>query len=447
MIRGTRTGYLRTLSAAIVGLGLTISAAPAKAQGFIRDAEIERTLSMMSTPLMNAAGLNPQTVNIYIVNSRDLNAFVAGGRNMFLNTGLLITLDTPEELQGVIAHELGHITGGHAARRAIKLRDAQGPALLGLLAGIAIGAAGGGAAGAALAAGSQDVVLRDFLRHTRGEEASADQAALTFLERAKINPTGLAQVFERFRAQQVFTVGNIDPYVVTHPLSDQRLQLIDRKVAQVDPAAYPERPEQTYWHARMRAKLEGFLKNPESVLDKYAEAEETELVLYAKSVALHRVPAPSEALEAIDRLIALRPDDPFYVELKGQILYESGNPAAAVPQYRRASALAPDQPLLMAGLGRALLALEDPASDREALQVLQEARRGDLGDASSLRDLATAYSRAGDTGMATLATAERLALLGRTPDALLQASRAEKLLPEGSPGWLRAQDILRIARN
>ncbi|MEM0921855.1 MAG: M48 family metalloprotease [Pseudomonadota bacterium] len=428
-------------------IGLILASPQSHAQGLVRDAEIERTLRMMTDPLLQAAGLNPSTVKLHMVNDRSLNAFVAGGPNIFLNTGLMIALETPEELQGVIAHEIGHITGGHAARRAIKLRAARGPALLGLLAGIAVGAAGGGVAGAAVAQGAQGAILRDFLRHNRAEEAAADQAALNYLAGAGIDPAGLQRVFQRFRGQEVFTVGNIDPYAVTHPLSSQRIQLIDRRVAQTDRSALSADPEMTYWHGRTRAKLIGFLDNPERVLRQMEGKPETEEVLYAKAVALHRAPAPREAIAAADRLIAMRPSDPYYIELKGQILYESGQAAAAVPLYRRATVLEPNNALLQSGLGRALLSLEDPAADREALEVLRAARRSDLFDATSLRSLATAYSRAGDIAMATLVTAERHALTGRTEDAVLQARRAEKLLPEGSPSWLRAQDILSLDRN
>lgn len=417
------------------------------AQGLVRDAEIERTLRAMSNPIFRAAGLSAGGVDIHIVNSRALNAFVAGGRAMFLNTGLLMTLETPEELIGVIAHEAGHIAGGHQARRAIALRNARGPALLGLLAGIAIGAAGGGPAGAAIAAGSQSAVNRTLLSYNRGEEASADQAALRYMARAGVDPMGLLKVMQRFRGQEVFTIGNTDPYVLTHPLSTERMQLIERHVAEASAKAYPSDPQRDYWHARMRAKLDGFLENPRRVLLRLEGLEEDELTLYRKAVALHRLPAPSEAVAAADRLIALRPQDPFYLELKGQILHESGRASEAVPLYRAAVAAAPSEPLLKAGLGRTLLALNDPDADREALAVLQEAQSADRGDASALRDLALAFARAGDTGMATLATAERFALVGRSRDAVLHAKRASKILPQGSPAWLRAQDILVLDRS
>ncbi|MEM7236290.1 MAG: M48 family metalloprotease, partial [Pseudomonadota bacterium] len=337
--------FLRIISVAVLTVGLLMTGGRAEAQGLIRDAEIERTLAQMSYPLYKAAGLSPSTVEMYIINDRSLNAFVASGRNIFLNTGLLITLDTPEELQGVIAHEIGHITGGHIARRAIKLRNAQGPAIIGALAGIAIAAAGGGAAGAAISAGSQGVLIRDILRHSRAEEASADQAAINYLRRSNIDPSGLRRVFERFQGQEAFTVGNVDPYAVTHPLSSQRLQLIDRRLSEVDSSTIRRNEETAYWHARMRSKLDGFLNSPERVLDILDRQEPSEFTLYARAIALHRVPSPQEAVDAVDRLIALRPDDPFYIELKGQILFESGDAVSATPLYRKASRLAPSEPL------------------------------------------------------------------------------------------------------
>jgi predicted Zn-dependent protease len=419
---------------------------PAPARGFtlIRDAEIERTLRAMSTPLMQAAGVAPDTVNIYIIRHRSMNAFVAGGRNIFLHTGLLMDLETPEELLGVIAHEIGHIAGGHQALRAIDVRNAQGPAMLGILAGIAIGVAGGGEAGAALAAGSQEAIVRSLLRNSRAHEASADQAALSYLERAGIDPSGLRDVIERFRGQEVLSIGSVDPYVLTHPLSTERMTLIERRVAEAEGRTWPEDPERTYWHARMRAKLEGFLRDPTRVLDDLEGKPETEFSLYRKAVAHHQDHDLSRALSAVDALISKRPDDAFYTELKGQILLESGRAEDAIPYYRRAMQLAPREPLIMAGLGRALLQPNQKRLNAEALAILKDARNADLADASALLDLSTAYERAGDRGMATLASAERYALIGDTESAVQLARRAAGVLPNGSPGWLRAQDILRL---
>lgn len=433
----------RRTAAVATAVGLAMAPVQAAAISLIRDAEIERTVERLTTPILRAAGLPQETVNIYIVNDRNLNAFVAGGRNIFLHTGLLEELETPGALMGVIAHETGHITGGHIARRTVNARAAQGPALIGsLLAVAAAAAAGNAAAGAAVALGSQTAVQRAFLRFNRAEEAAADQAALLYLERAGVSPEGFRDVLRLFRGQEVLSFGNLDPYTLTHPLSTQREQLIAQAADAAQEKTYPANPERDYWHARMRAKLEGFLDTPARVLDRYADAEPTEFVRYARAVALHRLPSPDEAVAEVDRLIALRPDDPYYLELKGQILFESGRAEAALPHYRRAVALAPDEVLLRAGLGRVLLAQDTPETDREALRILESARRADAGDPSMLRDLAIAYDRSGDRGMATLLTAERYALRGARQDAILHARRASALLSEGSPGWLRAQDIL-----
>lgn len=423
---------------------LMFSATVADARSLIRDAEIESTLKRMSAPILQAAGLSPATVNLYIINDRSLNAFVTGGRNIFLHTGLLTELDTPEEVLGVIAHEAGHIVGGHEARRAINLRNARGPALVGLLLGIAAGVAGGGDAGLALAAGSQGIVQRSLLKFNRAEEASADQAGISYLTRADIDPIGLLQVIERFRGQEVLSIGNLDPYVLTHPLGTERFSLMERRIAERRKGSYPKNPERQYWFNRMQAKLDGFLDSPERVLDRLAEKPETEFTLYEKAIALHRVPDARGAVAAMDRLIALKPNDPYYIELKGQILLESRQPQRALPEYRRAIQLAPNAPLIKAGLGRTLLQLRTRNADAEALSVLQDARSDDLADAAVLRDLATAYERAGDTGMATLATAERYALVGNVKNAISLARRAATILPNGSPGWLRSQDILKL---
>ncbi|MFK7945043.1 MAG: M48 family metalloprotease [Paracoccaceae bacterium] len=431
----------------VAALASVMLALPADARGLIRDSEIERTLKSMSAPVLQAAGLAPASVDIFIINDDSLNAFVAGGRRIFLHTGLLIDLETPEELLGVIAHEAGHIAGGHEARRAINFRNAQGPALVGLLVGIAAGVAGGGEAGAALAAGTQGAVRRSLLNFNRAEEASADQAGLTYLRAARVNPEGLLKVLERFRGQEVLSIGNIDPYILTHPLGTERMSLLQRKIEADQGKTWPEDPDRVYWHERMRAKLEGFLRSPERVLNDLVDAPETEATLYAQAVALHRLPATREALAAVDKLIAKRPNDPFYIELKGQILLESARATEAVPAYRRASKLAPNEPLIKSGLGRALLQLNTSAANAEALAVLQKARADDLADAAALRDLATAYDRAGDAGMATLATAERYALVGNTKGAVRLARRAEGLLTKGSTGWLRAQDILKLKTN
>ncbi|MEM9012205.1 MAG: M48 family metalloprotease [Pseudomonadota bacterium] len=417
----------------------------ASAQGLLRDAEIESTLDRLMQPLMTAGAVPANSVNLYIVNDSSLNAFVAGGRNVFINSGLVMRLERADMLQAVLAHELGHITGGHLARRNAALRAGQGVAAIGLLVAIAAAAAGSGSGTAAAVAGSQQLAQRGILAHSRSEESGADQAAIGYLERAGIDPGAMLDVLEIFRGQQALAIGRADPYVLTHPLSQERIRLLEGRAA-TSPAREAEVPDDiAYWYARTRAKFTGFLSSTRTTFREYPEEDTSEPALLARAIAYARVPDLSRANETLDALIARRPNDAFYHELKGELLLETNQAASAVGPYRRAVALAPNEPLILSGLGRALLAQNSAEADREALTILERARGLDSADPASLRGLATAYHRADQPGNASLVTAERYALLGRFEDAEPHARRAEALLPNGSPGWLRAQDILAVA--
>ncbi|MFT6772417.1 MAG: putative Zn-dependent protease [Paracoccaceae bacterium] len=433
-----RTALAAALSAAL----LMVWTQPAAAVGLIRDAEIEATLHDLAAPIFVAAGLAPDAVDMIILSDSRPNAFVFGGRRMAFTTGLIQDMAGPGELQGVIAHETGHITGGHLARRAIAERNLRGPAAIAMLLSMAAAAAGGGGAGVAAGLGAQATVQRALLAYSRSEESAADQAALTFLEQARVDPEGMTTVLERFRGQEIFSAATRDPYVSTHPISAARLSLISRRSGESPYVGKPASPEAVYRFDRMRAKLDGFLNHPASTLRDIKGATD-EMSLMRRAVALHRLPDPDGAIEAADALIAIRPDDAYYHELKGQFMLESGRGPASVAPYREAARLAPDEPLIRAQLGRALLTLGDPAADAEAVLALESGvAASDGGDPSVLRDLAFAYARSGREGMAALVTAERLALVGAAHDARIQAARAKALLQPGSPDWLRADDIV-----
>ena len=435
------------LNAACLVAALTF-ACGASAQTIIRDAEVERTIGRLAAPIFKAAGVPADSVNVYIVSDPNLNAFVFGGRNMVFNTGLLTRIEAPEALMSVIAHETGHITGGHLTRRAVNARNLQGPATAGLLLALIAGAAAGsGELAVAGALGTQQAAQRSFLAYTRSEEASADQAGVNYLEGAGIDPAYALDVLKIFRGQEVFQAGTVDPYALTHPLSSERISLLESRAANTRVRGGKVDADLSYWHLRMRAKLSAFLNRPTRTLAQLDESGEPddEIALLRRAIALHVLPDPQSALQSVDKLIALRPSDPYYHELKGQILFESGRGAEAVGPYRKAVELAPSEALIRGGLGRAILALNDPARLDEALEELEEANRNGAAEASVLRDLALAYARKGDNGKASLATAERYALTGSPRDALIHASRALDQLPVGSPGWLRADDIRAVA--
>jgi len=422
-------------------VAVCLATSQSHALSFVRDAEIEATLKRMSAPIFRSAGMAPDSIKIFMVDDKSLNAFVVG-RNMVFHTGLLEKLDTPEELLGVIAHETGHIAGGHGIQRRDAIRNARGPVLLGTILGIAAAAAGSGGAGAAIIAGSQTVAERNLLKYTRGQESSADQAAIGYLESNRIDPTGMLGTLERLKAVEIVTVGNPDPYTSTHPLSSQRIALLRQRVANSRSRGVKSSAETLYWHTRMRAKLRGFLDNPIRSLQQTPASDRSEPATLVRAVAYHRSLDLPAALREVDALLALRSNDAYYHELKGQILFESGSATDAVRSYQRAVDLAPNEPLLLVAYGRALLAMSNPADDQRARDILIAATREENLNSEAWRILSQAESRLGNELGATLATAEFQALRGSLKAAERNAKYVQENTPTGSPSWIRASDII-----
>ncbi|WP_179381770.1 M48 family metalloprotease [Jannaschia marina] len=420
-------------------LALLLSAAQALSQGLIRDAEIEHALRQVAQPILQQAGLSG-SVRIYVIDDDRMNAFVGNARAIFIHSGLLLRLESADQLQAVLAHEAAHIANGHLTRRPVAARQAATAARLGLVLSVAAAAAGGSRAGLGVAAGTASAAQRSLFAHTRAEEASADQSSLRYMAAAGTDPKAAREVLELFRGQEFLSVGRQDPYAQTHPLTRDRIRAVEGFAAAVTPRA-TDRRAVDYWYARATGKLSAFLRAPRWTLRRIGR-ENDEISVLRRSIAEHRKANLNGALGAIDSLIAARPNDAYYHELRGQFLLEAGQAAAAAASYRRAAQIAPREPLIQAGLGRAMMAAGQTG---EALRVLERARANDPYDPAMLRDLATAYARQGNAGLASVATAERYAVLGRLDDAAIHAQRASGLLPEGSSGWLRAQDILATA--
>lgn len=425
--------------ASIPALVFCLFAQAASAQGLLRDADIEHGLKQLAAPLLTAAGLSPNRVKILVINDSTLNAFVVSNDAIFIHYGLITRMGNAEMLQGVIAHEAAHIANGHIARRAQNFASARSAAGLGIALAAVAGAAGvDGQAAAGLAIGTQSAAFRRFLKHTRAEEASADQSAVRYMRSAGINPRGMSDVLGLFRGQELVTEARQDPYTRTHPLSRDRLRALEGYVAAygrdiADTGAYD------YWFARVKGKLSAYKRSPKWTLQRLDAEPYADVRLLRQAIAEHRLSRTSGALRAIDVAIAQHPDDPFLHDQRGQILLESRNFKAAEAAYAKAAALAPNDALILAGYGRALLVNDQVA---KAQQILEKARTIDFRDASMLRDLSVAYARLGQNGMASVVTAERYAIAGRLDDASIHAKRASDLLDEGSGAWQRAQDVL-----
>ena len=437
----------RVLRRKLVGVAavcaLTVTGMSATAQGLIRDAEIERTLKFVMLPLLKASGHSASRINLYVVSDRRLNAFVAGGNNMFLNTGLIRKMKNVEMLQAVMAHELGHITGGHQSQRAAAISSANRTLAVGLALGLAAAAAGGGPG---VLAGAQEAVRRSLLGFTRAQEASADASSVRYMVAAGINPQAAVDVLNLFRGQEVLSITGQDPYVQSHPLTSERIARMKSNAAKYKDRPSTQQPDIDYWYTRMVVKFNGFIGNPSYNLKRISKNDTEEMATLARAIGYHRLPKPKQAAKYARQLTEMKPEDAYYHELRGQILLENGNASGAVTSYRTAAELAPREVLILGGLGRSLLAVNSNASNKEALTVLRKSYARDPLDTRMLRDLALAYARSGQGGMASVATAERYALQSNFKQAELHARRAQGALPRGTVGWLKADDILAVAQ-
>jgi predicted Zn-dependent protease len=438
---------LRAIGYGVVAAGaLLASQAPAFAKAGIRDAEIEKILRGYSDPIFRAGGLDEKAVEVYIINDPSLNAFVAGGQNVFINTGMIMTLDTPNELKGVIAHETGHITGGHLARGPEAMAKAEVPMLITMLAGVAAIAAGAPDIGMALLIGSQSVAQRQILAYSRVQESAADQAGMKFMSTTGQSPRGMLKVFDRFADQEALSGYRQDPFVRSHPLSRERISAMQDLVDKSPNKDKLDTQQEQSDYSMMRAKLRGFIEKPEVVLRLYPLPDKSAAARYARAAAYFRSADLTRALPEIDSLIAERPNYAYYWELKGQILVESSKPKEGVPAYRKAVELAPNEPLILASLGAALLATEDETVIEEAKKHLKRALQDEPDNGMAWYYLADAYARTGNDAMAALATAERYYALGSYSEAMTFAQRAQKKLNEGTNDWQRANDILSTAQ-
>ena len=427
-----------------------IAMRPAVAQSILRDAETEALFQDMMDPLLVAAGLKPGQVRVHLLGDRSINAFVAGSQDIYVFSGLVEAADSAEEVQGVLAHELGHVMGGHAIRVNDSYSKAANISLLSLLLGAAAIAAGAGEAGMGVMMAGQQAAMGKFLAFSRVQESTADAAGAQYLSKAGISGRGSLAFFKKLQNLE-FRYGikqdDDQAYGRTHPMSGDRIQAL-REVYVVDAAwEKPANPDIEKRFQRIKAKLSGFIAEPERTLRKFPESNTSIPARYARAYAWHKSAYPQKALAEVEGLLQTNPEDPYFLELEGQVLLESGRPKDAIPALRKAVANSRSQPLISATLGHALIATEDPANFAEAEEVLKTAVALDNQNPFAWYQLGIVYANKGDQARAALASAERYTLEGgQSALALRNAEAAMQGLPQGSPDWIRAQDISLVAR-
>ena len=432
----------RGWTAALVAVGVWLAAAPvALAQSLIRDTEIEEIIRAQADPVFEASGLDPRDVRLLLVNDPSLNAFAAQGQIVGFHTGLILEADTPNELLGVIAHEAGHLSGGHTVSNGIS-RSGMRPFLLTMGLGVLAVLAGAPDAGAALVASSGYFGTLGALTYSRAQEAAADQAAVTALERAGRSAQGLVDFFDEFRYQEVFSQERRFPYFRSHPLSSERISALRRRVQDQRHHGVEDTPEELLAHRTMQAKIYAFLNAPAYTYRRYPESDASYPARYARAIAHYRATETEAALTAIDALIEEQPENPYLWELRGQVLFEVGQPAEAEPAHRRAVELKPDAPLLRINLAQALIAQEDETKRDEAIAELERALSHERDNAVAWWLMAQAHGARDDQGPARLAIAEYHFHIGDMAEARRSAVFARAALERGSTSWRRAVDII-----
>ena len=443
----------RVVRMVMLAIMLSMSAVrPAYAQqrdsgpSILRDTETERLFKDMARPLIVAAGLDPNSVSVVLLNDPEINAFVATGQTVYVHSGLLEATDNVNQLQGVVAHELGHVVAGDAIRSESGAKAATGISLLSLVLAAAAIAVGAGDAGMGIMMAGQRAAEGQFMAFTRGQEATADASAVRFLSKAGVSGKGILDFFGKLQNQEYrLAIYSKDSFDRDHPLNSERIEALGQTL-KTDPAwAKPTDPQLEARFQRVKAKLMGYV-DPKLAVTKYPERDQSVPGHYARAYAYHLGGYPDKAQAEADALLATDPHDPYFLELKGQILLEDGKPADAIVPLREAVQRSNEAPMIAAMLGHALVATEDAKNFVEAKQILKVAVAKDNEDPFAWYQLGIIYDREGDVARAALATAERSNLENQPKMALASAQVALKGIPPGTPDYLRAQDIAMVSK-
>ena len=444
MLRARRSVAMLTACALLAG------SIPARAQDvpkgmpIIRDSEIEQLLREYSQPILRAAGLTQQRIHVIIINDRSFNAFVIDAKHIFVNAGALMQAKTPNQIIGVFAHETGHIAGGHLAKMRAELANAQTAMIVGLLLGVGALAAGarnvGGNPATALLA-PQSMLQHSLLAYQRQQEEQADRAGVKFLTLTGQSTKGMYDTFKHFADESLFATQYSDPYLQNHPMPAERMAALE-EIAKTSPYwTKTDSPELQLRHDMMRAKLFGFMDQPDTVLRRYPLSDTSLPARYARAISTYRHGDLRTAIAEIDSLIQTQPSNPYFYELKGQALLEAGRPADAIAPLRHAMSLAPSPALIKVMLGQALIASHQPVLAEEAVHDLRAAVSNDPDIPDAYDYLAMAYGSKNNLAEADLASAQAAFTRGDWKTARQLAARAKTRFPVGAPGWVKADDI------
>lgn len=430
----------------IAPIPVLVMPAQAQGMGLLQDTETERLIWSYEEPILKVAGIDPQAVHIYIVNDTGLNAFVAEGQNIFVNAGLFIQLKNPNELVGVLAHETGHMAGGHLTRGSDAMSKATIPMILSMIAGVGAMIAGAGEAGMVLMGMGQGIAEAQFMQFSRAQEATADQMGQRYLRLTHQSGMGMVNVFNRMANEMAQMVKNPERFASSHPADRDRVALMEKEANASPYRDVPDSPASVHAFRMIKAKVIGYLLPVNEVLTHYPESNKTDEARYARTMAYLRKPELAKALSEIQSLVKEEPNNPYFYEVLGQAYVSMGQPAKGIEPFRKSVSLLPNAPDLRVSLAAAMIATENKANEASAIEQLRIALQQKSDQPFAWYQLAQAYSDIGNTPMANLATAELRYYTGDIQQAAIFAIRARQGLPQGSADWQHANDILAMVQ-
>ncbi len=454
-LRKKSTALTSLVAAAAIAL-TPFSAAHAQAKGppVLRDTETEQLLREYTRPILRAAGLEKQNIQMVIVNEGSFNAFVADGRRIFVNYGAILQSETPNQIIGVLAHETGHLAGGHLSKLREQLANAQTQMIIAMLLGagaMAVGSTRGSGsagnnglanAGAAALAGPQEMIRRTLLSYQRQQEENADRAGVKFLTATQQSPKGMYETFKRFTSESLFAARGADPYLQSHPMPAERVASLQEFASSSPYWDKKDDPALQLRHDMVRAKISAFMERPETVYRRYPLTNDSMPARYARAISTYLHGDLRSALTQIDALIQVQPNNAYFYEVRGQALLEGGKPAEAIPALRKAVQLSNNAPLIEMLLGQALVGSDNKAYTDDAVRILRAAVAREPEAILGYMQLAMAYGRKGDYAEADLASAQAAYLRGDNKTARELATRAKTRFAVGTPGWVKADDIV-----
>src|SRR5260370_5889657 len=204
--------------------------------------------------------------------------------------------ETPNQIIGVLAHETGHLAGGHLAKMREQMARAQTQMIIAMLLGagaMVAGSMGGNSngglanAGAAAGAGPQEMIRRTMISYVRQQEENADRAGVKFLTASGQSAKGIDETFKRFTNDNLFAARGADPYLQSHPMPAERVAALEELARSSPYWDKKDDPALQLRHDLVRAKVSAFMERQDTVYRRYPPSNDGLPARYAPAIATY----------------------------------------------------------------------------------------------------------------------------------------------------------------